>query len=147
MNENEKKHLIFKIGDELFGSPLLSIREVLEYQKPKAMPNMKSSFSGVINVRGAIVGVVDLRLQFGFPAENTTRTAMLLCDTDRGAIAAIVDRAENVVEFNDNDVDRQPAIVPRFKTDYLMGVARRDEKLITLIDLHRSLTEEEFKAA
>jgi len=146
MTENDLKYLIFKIGGELYGSPLLSVREVLECQKPKFMPNMVSYFSGVINVRGAIVGVVDLRLKFGAPAANTSRTAMLLCDTPKGSLAAVVDRVECVHQFAEADFDRQPMVRSNVKSDYLMGVAKRKDALVTIIDLHHLLTQEELRA-
>lgn len=69
-NESENKFLVFSVGEELYASPLLSIREVLEFQPPKPMPNMVHYFTGVINVRGAIVGVIDLRTKFGHEAKN-----------------------------------------------------------------------------
>lgn len=147
MSENDLKYLVFRIGDGLYSSPLLSIREVLEYQKPKPMPNMISYFAGVINVRGAIVGVVDLRTKFGTKATVDTKTAMLLCDTDRGSIAAIVDHVESVQEFNDDMLEKRPAVKSKVSHDYLIGVAKRKNDLVTVIDLHKSLTNDEFKVA
>lgn len=144
--ENDLKYLIFKIGEELYGAPLLSVREVLECQKPKFMPNMVSYFSGVINVRGAIVGVVDLRLKFGSPAAMSPRTAMLLCDTERGSVAAVVDRVVCVHQFVEADFDRQPMVRSNIKGDYLMGVAKKAESLVTVVDLHQLLTQEELRA-
>ncbi len=147
MTENELKYLIFRIEDELYGSPLLSIREVLEYQKPKHMPNMVHYFSGVINVRGAIVGVIDLRLKMNCPNNNTNRTAMLLCDTERGTIAAIVDSVDCVHEFHENEIEKKPAIQSKMPLDYLIGVAKKENQLITIVDLHNLMTQEELKAA
>lgn len=147
MNENDSKFLVFRIGDELYSSPLLSIREVLEYQKPKPMPNMVNYFVGVINVRGAIVGVLDLRIKFNTKSSIDTKTTMLLCDTERGSIAAIVDYVESVQEFRDEDLERQPSVKSKVSTEYLIGVAKRENDLVTVIDLHQALTYEEFKVA
>ncbi len=147
MNENENKYLVFKIGAETYGSPLLTIREVLEYQAPKHMPNMVSFFSGVINVRGAIVGVVDLRKKLAVDDKVGPRTAMLLCDTEQGAIVAVVDRVESVQEFAAGEVELKPPVKPQVDASYLIGVAKASASLITLLDLHRLLTDEKFKAA
>lgn len=147
MTENDSKYLIFRIGNELYSSPLLSIREVLEYQKPKPMPNMVSYFAGVINVRGTIVGVVDLRAKFEVENKINAKTAMLLCDTERGSIAAIVDTVDSVQEFKPDSLERKPAIKSKIAQDYLIGVAKSGTDLITVIDLHKSLTDEEFKVA
>lgn len=147
MTKDEQRCLIYRIGEGLYGSPLLSVREVLEYQAPKFMPNMVRHFSGVINVRGAIVGVVDLRVKFGLDGAVGPRTSMLLCDTDKGALAAIVDRVESVHEFSEADIDLKPAVQAKIEQQYLIGIGRKNENLVTIIDLHRSLTEGEFKAA
>ncbi|MFN7728946.1 MAG: chemotaxis protein CheW [Bdellovibrio sp.] len=147
MTQDEYRCLIYRIGDGLYASPLLSIREVLEYQTPKFMPNMVRHFSGVINVRGAIVGVLDLRIKFGLDGTTGSRTSMLLCDTEKGALAAIVDRVESVHEFSTTDVDLKPAVQSKMEQQYLIGIGRKAESLVTIIDLHRSLTESEFKAA
>lgn len=146
-NENDYKYLVYKIGNELYSSPLLSVREVLEYQNPKYMPNMVNHFSGVINVRGAIVGVIDLRLKFGLPNQVVPKTSILLCDTDRGSIAAVVDSVECVQEFAESDVDTKPPVMSKVKQEYLVGVAKSKDQLITIIDLHKFLTEEELRAA
>ncbi len=143
----DARFLIFKIGEETYGSPLLSVREVLEYQKPKFMPNMVRHFAGVINVRGAIVGVIDMRIKFGLKHSDGERLAMLLCDTERGAVAAIVDQVESVLTIDDKDLDLDPPVQTKLGKEYLVGVAKNQDKLITIINLHKSLTEEEFKVA
>ena len=144
---NEMRFLIYKIGSETYGSPLLSIREVLEYQKPKQMPNMMKFFAGVINVRGAIVGVVDLRTKFNCSEEITRKTIMLLCDTDKGPIAAVVDSVECVMQLKNDELDAKPPIQSNVQQDYLIGVAKTKENLITIIDLHKSLNDSQLKAA
>ena len=145
--ENENKYLVFKIGGGIYASPLLSIREVLEYQSPKFMPNMSPHFVGVINVRGSIVGVTDLRLKLSVPSEILPRTALLLCDTERGSMAAIVDCVESVAEFNSESLDRSPPVNTKTEVKYLLGVAKANDLLITVVDLHRLLNEDEYRAA
>ncbi|OFZ19495.1 MAG: hypothetical protein A2Z20_02910 [Bdellovibrionales bacterium RBG_16_40_8] len=147
MKDNEIRFIIYKIGEELYGSPLLSVREVLEFQKPKYMPNMVKYFSGVINVRGVIVGVVDMRVKFGFSEDISRKTAMLLCDTDNGLVAAIVDSVECVLQITAEELDKNPPIKSRIARDYLIGVAKIKGDLITIVDLHKSLANDELKAA
>ena len=137
----ESRYLIYKIGAETYGTPLLDVREVVEYQKPKFMPNMEAYFVGVINVRGAIVGVVDMRLRFSQNASQTKMPALLICESDRGSIAAVVDQVEAVVSIPATDIEKNPPIVARVEPEYLLGVAKIQERLITLIDLKSSLTE------
>jgi purine-binding chemotaxis protein CheW len=146
-NESENKFLVFSVGEELYASPLLSIREVLEFQPPKPMPNMVHYFTGVINVRGAIVGVIDLRTKFGHEAKNWPRTPFLLCDTSRGAIATIVDSVERVQAFAEDQIDRHPPVATKVEQSYLMGVAKSNQELITLVDIEKLLNEQEYKKA
>ena len=144
MNQADSKFLVFKVGDELFASPLLSIREVLEYQNPKPMPNMVPHFSGVINVRGAIVGVVDLRTKFLVNSTPGAKNPLLLCDTPRGTIATIVDSVEKVQEILDADIETNPPIQVKVDVTYLKGVARVANQLITIVDIHELLNDEEY---
>jgi purine-binding chemotaxis protein CheW len=147
MTSNDNKYLIYSIGGESYGSPLLTVREVLEYQKPKFMPNMASHFSGVINVRGAIVGIVDLRSKFSLSNDVNRKTAMLLCDTPNGPIAAVVDQVDCVAGFAENEIEVKPPVQPRMSQDYLLGVAKMKSNLVTLVDLNKLLSDENLKAA
>ncbi|MDH4468960.1 MAG: chemotaxis protein CheW [Bacteriovoracaceae bacterium] len=144
---NQYKFLVFYVGGVQYGAPLLTVREVLEYQQPKPMPNMVNYFVGVINVRGAIVGVVDLRSKFGCQEKFDKKTAMLLCDTDKGAIAAIVDYVDSVVHLKQEDVDHHPPVQSKIGHEYLLGVAKNKDSLITIVDLFKSLCDEKLKIA
>lgn len=145
--EDDLRFLVFRIGEDHYGSPLLSIREVLEYQKPKPMPNMVKHFSGVVNIRGAIVGVIDLKVKFNYPVNSSSRQAMLLCDTEKGPLAAIVDIVESVILLQEEDFDKQPPVKSITNQKYILGVAKNQKHLVTILDLHQLLLEEELKAA
>ena len=148
MNEQDLRLLVFRIGPDSYSSPLLSVREVLEYQKPKFMPNMASHFAGIINVRGAIVGVIDLRLKLGYAPEIGPKTAMLLCDSERGPLAAIVDHVESVITVAETNYEKKPPIESKTDSRYLLGVVKSDRaELVTVIDLHRLIAEDGLKAA
>lgn len=147
MKPSAEKYIVYKVGNETYASPLLSIREVIEYQKPKHMPNMVSYFTGVINVRGVIVGVVDLREKFICPSEIHPRTAMLLCDTDRGPLASVVDSVQSVIELNDENFDRNPPVKSKVDQGYLLGVAKTSLGLVTVVDIFKLVKEEQLKAA
>lgn len=147
MIDKENKFLVYKIGDLFYGSPLLSIREVLEYQPPKPMPNMVPHFSGVVNVRGLIVGIIDLRVKFRCPTEVGRKAAMLLCDTTEGPLAAIVDSVESVQQFENDQFEKDVAVQSNIERDYLLGIAKDKNHLITIIDLHKSMENSNLKAA
>jgi purine-binding chemotaxis protein CheW len=138
------RYLLFYIGNELYGTPLLDVREVVEYQAPKVMPNMVAHFSGVINIRGAIVGVIDLRKMFGVQGEINKQTSLLVSDTEQGSIAAIVDRIDSVASISNEDLERNPPVVSQVKNEFLIGVAKNKDRLVTVVELKKFLTDEKF---
>jgi purine-binding chemotaxis protein CheW len=146
-SELDSRYLIYQIGDDTYASPLLSIREVLEYQKPQFMPNMARHFSGVINVRGAIVGVVDLRIKLGYPDELKKKIAFLLCDTESGPLAAVVDSVDAVIEISKNQIELNPPVQSKVNSKHLLGIAKKDQKMITILDIHQSLVDDQLKSA
>jgi purine-binding chemotaxis protein CheW len=146
-DENENRFLLFWVGKELYGTPLLDVREVVEFLEPKFMPNMVKHFSGVINIRGSIVGVMDLRKKFGQPQEKSRSTAMLVCDTPQGAIAAVVDRVDSVVTIEGTQLEKKPPVVTQVEQAYLVGVAKVKEQLVTVVKLHQALCDEKLVLA
>ena len=139
---NENRYLLFNVGTELYGVPLLDIKEVIEYQEPKPVPNMVSHFTGVVNLRGAIVGVLDLRKKFGVAQDRTRITSMLICETPQGTIAAVIDRVDSVAVINSDMIYIHPKVVTAFKSDYLAGIAKLPNKLVTLVALRSLISNE-----
>lgn len=143
---HENRYLLFEVGKELYGTPLLDVREVVEYQEPKFMPNMVSHFVGVINIRGSIVGVIDLRKRFGEKTDGNAKTAMLVSDTPQGTIAAIVDRVDSVISIEQSMIDEKPPVITSVKQEYLTGVAKAKDRLVTIVELQRILGDENLVA-
>lgn len=142
-NENSK-YLVFRLGTELYGTPLLGVREVLEPLNPKPIPNTVEHFKGLINVRGQIMGVVDLRGRFGYPRESPVTLAYLIFETDAGPIAAIVDKVEAVYRFEDAQAQKKPHIRSQVPMDFLLGASTYQNQLVTLIDLNKTLSGEDY---
>jgi purine-binding chemotaxis protein CheW len=138
----EDRFLLFWVGSELYGTPLLDVREVVEYQEPKFMPNMVGHFAGVINIRGSIVGVADLRKKFNQKTEVNRFTAFLVCDTEQGPLAATVDRVESVVSIPSQDLEQKPPVVTHVDTSYLLGIAKIKDRLATIIQLQKTMSED-----
>ncbi len=138
-NQEESRYLLFKLGQEVYGTPLLGVREVVEPLDSKPVPNTVNYFLGVINIRGQIVGVLDLRARFGHKCERTPENALMVFDTDNGPMAALVDRVEAVVRINDSKIEKEPNIKTSAPTEFLLGIAHHDDRLITLIDLNKAL--------
>jgi purine-binding chemotaxis protein CheW len=147
LEQAERDHyLLFCLGDELYGAELLSVREVLEPQKPKAIPQTVRSFLGVVNIRGEIVGVLDLRIRLGYPSEGSNRTAMMVIAGTGAPIAALVDRMDGVAKIPDERIDRNARVENRMPIKYIVGIAQHKGQLVTIVDLNAVLEHEEFSA-
>lgn len=148
MNDNDldqDRYLLFTLGQELYATPLMGVREVVEMQKPKPIPHTVPSFLGVINIRGEIVGVMDLRLRLGYPVVDSPTEAMMVFDTQGGSLAAIVDTMEGVTKINPELIDKNPSIESRLPLNFLIGVGRIRDRLVTLIDIGQVLEKEEVR--
>jgi purine-binding chemotaxis protein CheW len=137
------RFLLFSLGGELYGTPLMAVREVCEFQKAKPIPQTVNSFLGVINIRGEIVGVIDLRLRLGYAAKESKTLAMMVFNTDDGALGAVADALEGVAKINQQEIDPKPRIDSRIPINYILGVGKYKEHLVTLIDLREILEREE----
>jgi purine-binding chemotaxis protein CheW len=137
--EENKSFLVFKLGQELYGTPLLDVREVSEYQKPKPVPHSAKYFSGVINIRGEILATLDLRSKYNFETKFDRTTTLLVFETTAGNIAVIVDSLLAVVEFEEGQVDQGSHIDMGFPQEAFMGIGKLKEGLVTLLDLRQIL--------
>lgn len=142
--DSGSRYLLFSLGGELYGTPILGVREVLEPQPVKPIPNAVKYFCGVINVRGEIVGVVDLRLRFGHPAVDTPTRAFVVFDSAVGPIGAVVDKVEMVASLGEEDIERNPRIETDVPSDFLIGVGKFEDRLVSLIDFNKALGAEDL---
>jgi purine-binding chemotaxis protein CheW len=147
LHDDDARFLLFRIGGQLYGTPLLGLREVVEPQEPKPIPNTVSFFSGVINIRGQVVGVVDLRKRFGCEASKLPRMALMVFSTESGPLGALVDEIECVVKIPATKIESKAVIRTQVPADYFIGIGNQDGRLISLIDLNKILGTEELKAA
>ena len=138
-----QKYLIFSLAGEMYGTPLTDLNEVIEAQEPKPMPNMVEHFKGVINLRGQIVGIINLAERLGIPKDShlESRAAMIF-ENDSGIFAISIDRIVSILELKEEQIDRQPTISTKVPIAYLSGVAKTEDQLITLIAVNSLLSEE-----
>ena len=146
-NINAEKYLEFLLGEGIFATKLTEVREVIEYRPPKPVPHTAPFFKGVINLRGEIIGVVDLRQRLEMKSAETP-LAMLVFDTDYGPLAALVDKVTSVTVIPDAQLEKrttqQGADVERA---YFIGIGRADDRLLTVITLKTILSKEQMAEA
>jgi len=127
------KYLIFLLGGETYGTPLLNVREVIENKEAKPVPNSDMAFEGVINLRGDVIGVVDLRKIL--KVEPRQSLSILVFESEMGTLGGIVDRCMSVTEIPESAVDKASSMGKRDGANYLLGIGKTSEGLVTLIDL------------
>jgi purine-binding chemotaxis protein CheW len=142
--ESESRFLIFGLADLLFAVPLLQIRELVEYQVPKPLPNTHPYCIGAINLRGEIVGIIDLRIRFALPTAPLHRAALMVCESDHGSVAALVERVVCVAPIDAAQIEKNTNVTPKEAPAYVLGVARRGDDLVNIIDLQRLLESDEW---
>lgn len=142
-------YLTFKLGDEEFASHVSKVLNILEMTKITKVPKSPSYMKGVINLRGMVLPVIDTRLKFGMDeTEVTDNTCIIVTELDMDGdtvnVGAIVDQVLAVVELNDNDIQPPPSIGNKFKTDFISGMAKLDERFIMILDLEKIFSTDEI---
>jgi purine-binding chemotaxis protein CheW len=138
------KYLTFALGAEEYGLPVLKVREIIKMLDITQVPQMPPHVKGVINLRGKVIPVVDLRLKFGFvPQEYTERTCVIVVEvlgaTGAVLMGIVVDAVSEVLNLAVDDIERTPDFGERVDTDYMTGIAKVKGKVKILLDLDRVL--------
>lgn len=137
-----EKFAVFSIGDENFGVGIGRVVEILKSQKIYSIPELPDFLSGVINVRGEVIPLLDLRLRFGVHTPAKKRR-MLTVRCEGGNIALLVDEIDEIISLNPEDITAPPSIFKGLKTEYLTGLGKKEDKIIILLNLDKLLTSEE----
>ena len=134
-----ERYLTFTLGGEQYAIPLLRVREVIEMSEPTPVPQTPAYFKGIINLRGQVISVLDLRLRLSMPkSEVGPKTAIIILDLEAMSLGVIVDRINGVVSFQPADLSDAPDVTDG-RPRVLSGIARRDKKLTLLLDLDAAL--------
>jgi len=134
----------FVVNEERYAVDIMKVREVARYQTVSRLPRFPSFVEGVINLRGNIIPVVDMRKRLGLaPADPTKRTRIIIMSVMEKILGAIVDEAREVVRVPRSEVKLPPKFVKAIESDYLSGVIERENGLIFILDFDRIFTSEE----
>lgn len=144
---DSERYLVFSLNHEQYALPLLKVKEVIGYTEITQVPYTPSHFRGIMNLRGQVISVIDLRLKFRMSkAEISPETVIIILDLSPLSLGIIVDAVESVMAIEGHDIQPTPDIESQIRADYIMGVARRDKRLILLLDLVKALSVEELMA-
>jgi purine-binding chemotaxis protein CheW len=137
------KHLIFNLGDEFYGIPVLKVREIIRLMEITPVPGMPPYIRGVINLRGKIIPVLDLRLRLELAAAEPTRTTCIVVAqvmTPSGIssqMGLVVDGVEEVVNISPADIEAPPEFGTKPGIRFRCGIAKSRGKVVALLDIDR----------
>ena len=142
------KFLTFLMANEKYGLEILKVREIMGMMDVTSIPTTPAFIRGVINLRGKVIPVVDLRLKFGIEAkEDTQRTCIIVVHlTHPGqemVMGIIVDEVSDVLDIDRNQIEPPPSFGANIRTDFILGMGKVDQKVMTMLDIDRVLTEQE----
>jgi len=136
------QYLTFRLEDEVFALEISKVREVLDFTAITKVPRTPEFMRGVINLRGNVVPVVDMRLKFGMTkTEKTVNTCIIIVeialDGDTTVLGALADSVQEVVDLEAGQIEPPPKIGTRLRTEFIRGMGKRDEHFIIILDIDR----------
>jgi purine-binding chemotaxis protein CheW len=146
------QYLTFMLGGETFAIGILSIKEIIEYGQVTSVPMMPSFIRGVINLRGAVVPVVDLQARFGRPPASVSRRTCIViieieADGEAQDVGIMVDAVNEVLEIAADEVEDAPSFGTQIRTDFIQGMGKVNGRFVIILELARVLSLEELAAA
>ncbi len=134
------KYLTFALGAEEYGLPVLKVREIIKMMDVTAVPQVPAAIKGVINLRGKVIPVVDLRVKFGLPAQEASDRSSIvvvevLAGSDRVMAGVIVDAVSDVLNIASEDIQEPPQFGTRVSTTFMKGMAKVKGTVKILLDL------------
>jgi len=143
MNEHltgDLKVIVFQLQDEEYGIPVHQVRSIEKVQHITRVPRTASYIKGVINLRGVVTPIIDLRKRFGLQElEDTESTRMIIVSKDDIEVGFIVDAANDVIDIHSDIIEPAPEVVGSVEVEYILGVAKLEKRLIVMIDLEEVL--------
>ncbi len=147
--EENHQYLTFSVAGEVFAIGILVIKEIIEYGSLTEIPMMPSFIRGVINLRGAVVPVIDLSVRFGrAPTQIARRTGIVIIeagsDNEKQDIGIVVDAVHEVLEIPNKEIEPPPTFGARIRTDFIRGMGKVNDKFVIILNVERVLSIEEM---
>ncbi|WP_226665666.1 chemotaxis protein CheW [Metabacillus litoralis] len=140
---NDVKVIVFQLKDEEYGIPVEQVRSIEKVQHITRVPKTSSYIKGVINLRGVVTPIIDLRRRFDLEeVENSDSTRMIIVSREDIEVGFIVDAANDVIDINQESIEPAPEVVGSVQAEYIQGVAKLEKRLIVMIDLAQVLKAE-----
>ena len=146
--ENELLQLVtFNISEEEFGIDILKVQEIIRIMEITKVPKAPPFVEGVINLRGKVIPVIDLRLRFGMQAKQyDSQTRIIVIELHGMIMGYVVDAVSEVLRIQSDTVEPTPPVVAGVDSEFIKGVGKLADRLLILLDLDKLLTSEEIRA-
>jgi len=146
---NIKMYLTFTLGEEEFALEIQKVREVLDYTAITRVPRMPDFLRGVINLRGNVVPVIDLRLKLGMAAvQRTVNTCIVIVEVEMDGeliqVGALADSVKEVISLEPGEISAPPRLGTKLKTEFIQGMGRREDGFLIILDIDRVLSTDEI---
>jgi purine-binding chemotaxis protein CheW len=143
------QYLTYKLGDETFALDITKVREVLDFTTATKVPRTPEFMRGVINLRGSVVPVVDLRLKFGMTrTENSVNTCIIITevtvDGDTTILGCLADSVQEVLDLDEEHIAPAPRIGTKLRTEFIRGMGKRDDRFIIILDIDKVFSFDEL---
>ena len=144
------QYLTFKLAEETFALDVAKVREILEESSVTKVPQTPDFMRGVINLRGSVVPVIDLRLKFGMSkTEKTVNTCIIVTEIQMvdgvTVLGALADSVQEVVEIQPQLIEAAPHIGTRLNTDFIKGIGKQDGNFVMILDIDKVFTTDELE--
>ncbi len=144
------QYLTFKLDEEVFALDIAKVREVLDFTTVTKVPQTPEFMRGVINLRGNVVPVVDMRLKFGMAmTEKTVNTCVIIVeigiDGESTVLGAMADSVQEVLDLEPEQIEPAPRIGTKLNTDFIRGMGKREERFIMILDIDKVFSAAELE--
>lgn len=144
-----RQFLTFTLDDDVFGVEVLQVREILDFTEVTKVPQTPDFMLGVINLRGSVVPVVDLRAKFGLPATDKTRDTCIIVmeieiEGESTVIGSVADAVQEVMDLDEDQIEPAPRIGTKLKTEFIHGMGKRNEEFVILLNIDKVFSLDEL---
>ena len=137
---HEEQNVIFRLGSESYGIDIFLVNEIIRLREITPIPRSAAHIRGLVNLRGKTIPVVDLRVRFMLSqSEDTDSTRIIVVESEQGNVGIVVDAVTEVITVEPDQVDETPPLVANVTADFVRGVAKQNDHLITLLNLEQAL--------
>lgn len=150
MINETRQYLTFRLNEEIFGVDVVQVREILDYIRITKVPQTPDFMCGVINLRGSVVPVIDMRMKFGMEkTEITVNTCIVVMEVnlegETTIIGALVDSVQEVFELESRDIEPAPKIGTKLNIEFIKGMGKRDDKFLILLNIDKVFSSDELE--